>query len=206
MQSWAVDAPGKFSNAGRLDDRFPSRHNSRMKPIVCLLGLFCVLFNSGCTYALWQTDNFRHFRYPSPDPKLVVLHDTQRDDFIACYDELSDKRGTVQRRAYSLRQHPDVGERGVSPKFLATIPANLPSIPVNPPTLSRPYVTETNSVFTIHMPDETIGPSRLPTYLESSGVPIQLALTPLTVAADAAIVGIVVGVLCPECWVDVASH
>lgn len=170
--------------------------------LAAMLLLACMC--SGCTAVLWETDHFTSHRYPAPDPKLVVLHDVQQNDFIACYDELNDKKGTVQRRAYSVRSSADAVERGKKPRHLAQVPPNLPTIEINPADRTPPYVLVTNTQFTIYTVDESIA-GRLPTYRNDREVAMKLALTPLTLVADAAIVGLIAALMCPDCVAAAAN-
>ncbi len=171
-----------------------------------VVGFVLATLLSGCTYRLWETDGFTSYRYPSPDPKLVVFHDRERNDYVTCYDELSDKKGTIERRAFLVRANGDVTERGRKPAYVQTIPTNLVTLPKNPRQPVPPFVTETNAVFTIHETDQVIGPMPLPTYQENSGVPTKIALTPLAIVVDATVVGIVAGLMFPGAWTGAASR
>ncbi len=76
------------------------------------LAVVCVLLLPGCaavekhslTYRVWDTDEWRKFSEPAPDPKLALFEATNHTDLLVQYDAFSEKRSRVERHTYCL--HP----------------------------------------------------------------------------------------------------
>jgi hypothetical protein len=192
--------------------------DEKLKRLLCVLWVVgatgCLVFLfSGCStvqeyslsYKLWDED-FRKWSEPSPNPHLAIFETPGHTNLLVAYDAYSEKHAGVKRQAYYLQ--PNQGRIGArkAPKFVAPVPASgMQSIPVfegtafatNPPTHLTNYaiLSASGREFTLHPQVEALEPFQLPVYPESSGTLTHVALTPLAVVGDTAMVGLVAGVV-----------
>lgn len=144
------------------------------------------------TYKLWQTDDFRHLREPATNPAVAVHFAPQRKDYLVTYDSLRDGDDAPRRIGYFLGDYETQNPDRRRPRLVATNRMELVSVPVNAGTNSLPSALFDHRL-TIYTAQGQVGPYALPTYVESDGVGIKTALTPLTVVGDATCVSLIAG-------------
>lgn len=175
--------------------------------IALLLSLLLLLTQNGCTAMLWSDENVAGFRQPAPDPDLHVFQSTQRNDFLVVYREQSESNERIQTRSYWLIKNNIRITRDQPPMFVSQKESrNLPAIPIfNTPPLN----VETNNFYAVYGTNLTIalfstnrevGTYTLPAYNKGRSTAEKIALTPLTVTADAAILAGICGliILCAQ--------
>ncbi len=160
--------------------------------------LFTSTAEASVTYRLWTRGEFRGDCRPAPEPRLRLHESPQGKDVVVIYDELSERNGNVQERAYLLRANAARLARGKRPRFLkpaqyqfmaGEVAYDLISGPDAIPSFRiRPYSPDRQSSFAGEI-------FSLPLYRDHTGYPALAALTPLAVAADASIVGFCLGLL-----------
>ena len=62
------------------------------------------------TYKLWHNEELRHLSQPAVDPKLSLFAVVGQTEILVEYDEDSDSKNAVSRRAYS-RPNPPLAKR-----------------------------------------------------------------------------------------------
>jgi hypothetical protein len=173
-----------------------------------------LLIVSGCetvqeyslSYKLWNNEDFRKWNEPAPDPHLALFETPARTNLLVAYDAFSEKRSVVKRQAYYLQPNQVRIKAGKAPKLVApAASAGMNSIPVlgaktiatNPPPHLTNYaiIAETGREFTMHPQAQPAEAYQLPVYPESTGMIIRVALTPVAVVGDTAMVGLVAGVV-----------
>ena len=158
------------------------------------------------SYKLWTNDEFRKWNEPAPDPHLAVFEAQGHTNLLVAYDAFSEKHSAVKRQAYYLQPDQARIRAAKAPKLVAPVAApGMRSIPVfgakavatNPPTHLTNYavLSESRREFTLQPQAEPLGAFPLPVYPESSGTVIRVALTPLAVVGDTAMVGLVAAVV-----------
>lgn len=167
--------------------------------------LLILLFESGCTYALWTNANLDAYKEPAPTPNLRLYESQKHNDFLVVYNEYSERNDSVHTRAYWLNKNENRVEDKRIPAFARKNPADhLPPIPVFYSLPAKPdlnwylyAVCDTNlDTFTLYSDNREIGSYVLPFYKDRWGKVEKIALTPFAVTADAAIVGGCAAVLC----------
>lgn len=191
--------------------------------MICLLARFGLLMKTrlfnllavaacfgwcGCdaslTGRLWQDEAYVA---PLPDPKLELSQTSQ--GILAQYDASYDRTGKQRRFAYFVEPNLDRIARRQKPVFVDPAKAGpqtaIPILP--PPTVGgkRPELfavfSKDNFTFSIYCQgQEVVGPCPLPVFKDSRRTAAQVALTPLTATADAAVVGIVAGAVVGTVW------
>ena len=166
------------------------------------------------TYRVWDTSEWAKFSEPAPNPNLALFETSDGRDVLVEYDALSEKRPTIQRRAYYLRQNHEAIASGSKPKFLKPLPdvglKRIEILPLNTGTnlLLLPGVAACvipnpgGHRFTLHRPKEADVTFELPVYSETSGTITRIVLTPLAVAGDTVMVGGVAVVVGFILWVQ----
>jgi hypothetical protein len=160
--------------------------------LITVTGCECVQDYS-LTYKVWNSSDLRHYREAASNPNVQVFEDTQQKDFLVTYDEVRDTTDQPRRRAYFLGANERRLSKGQKPSF--TNPkraAKLPSIPVNGDTNQVPF-TLYGTALTIQTEKGKVGPYPLPAYEDRSGLAQRLALSPLAVAGDAVLGGLLAG-------------
>ena len=184
-----------------------------------------LLLSTGCqsvedcslTARLWQNDSFRSFREPAPHPNLALFAGTNRADVLVLYDELSEKRPAVVRRAYYLQPNQARVAAGKKPCFVKPSAANeLVPVPVmppqtaatNPPAPGTVYAVATGAgrEFTLFWSTGIAETEELPVYCETSGTAAKIALTPLAVTGDIVVVTAVVAAVWIAAFVQGGGH
>jgi hypothetical protein len=155
------------------------------------------------SYRLWDED-LRKWNEPSPTPHLALFEATGRTNLLVEYDSYSEKHHRIKRQAYYLLSNQGPIRAGKAPRFVPPAAANgMNPLPVfgakaftnAPPTHLTNYVLMSGSgrEFTLHPQAEPMEPFQLPAYPESSGTLTHVALTPVAVVGDTAMVGLVAG-------------
>jgi hypothetical protein len=176
--------------------------------IVSLLVLGCgceTVHDYSLSYRLWDQD-LRKWNEPSPTPHLALLTTTDHTNLLVEYDAYSEKHQRINRKAYDLLSNQERIRARKAPRFIATPTTNgLTRIPVfeaktftNAPAaqLTNYAIIATSArEFSLYPQAGPIEPFQLPVYPESSGAFTHVILTPVAVAGDAAMVGVVAGVV-----------
>lgn len=171
---------------------------ARFLPLLLLL-----IVESGCTYALWTNGNLDAFKEPAQNPELRLYQSGQRKDFLVVYNEYSERRDTIHRRAYWLNKNQCRLEKQRAPIFVRKQSLrNLAPVPVFYSTPEKEdfnagfyAVCDTNQQsFAVFSTNQEIGSYNFPLYNDHWGTVEKVALTPFAVSADAAIVGGCAGV------------
>lgn len=163
---------------------------TRVMVILAAVGCFCA---GGCmTKSLWSE---RDYVVPSPVPNLS-LSQTPRGILVQ-YDAEYERNGDIHRRAYLLEANMQRIAAGQKPAFVNPAKAG-PQTPI-PICVSRiasqhqfglVAVCSTNfCTFSIYRGGKILGPCDLPVFKDREETVEQVALTPLTVAGDATVVG-----------------
>lgn len=158
------------------------------------------------SYKLWNNDDFCKWNEPAPDPHLAVFEAQGHTNLLVAYDAFSEKHSVVKRQAYHLQPNQARISAGKAPKLVAPVAAaGMRSIPVleakamvtNPPThfTNYAFLSMSGREFTLHPQAEPLGAFQLPAYPESSGTVMRVALTPVAVVGDTAMVGVVAAVV-----------
>jgi len=154
------------------------------------------------TYRLWDNSDLKKWNEPAVNPNLALFEDTNRADVLVCYDALSEKRSAVRAQAYYLKSNQARIAAKKKPKFVVPSAAGgLKSIPVlsaaetSKNLLPRPsayaITTAGGRGFTLYKTNTASGPFALPVYVEASCAPARVVLTPLAMAGDTVMVGVV---------------
>ena len=172
-----------------------------------------ILATAGCetvhdyslTYKLWDTEDFRRWSEPAPNPNLALFETQDHSDVLAYYDAFSEKHSVVKRQAYSLRSNRAQVAAGKKPALLNPgVPEGANPIPVldpklagtNPPPQLNQYAitAKKGREFVLHQPANSEETFQLPVYAESSGTFTRVVLTPFAVVGDTVMVGAVASV------------
>ena len=155
------------------------------------------------TGRLWGTEYLGRYYEPAPNPRLQLFYDQRRHDVLVAYDEEHTNRKSVRRRAYFADQNRSRINDARKPRFVDPKRAvGLTAIPLleSPRsgsfsnTISFWAVVSTNGqefAFSGRQGDAY----RLPVYADQSGLGLltgRVLLTPFAVAADVAVVALVV--------------
>lgn len=180
-----------------------------------------LLVGTGCqtvekyslTYRVWNNADWRKFSEPAPNPHLALFEATNCADVLVEYDALSEKRSTLKRQAYYLRQNEGRMAAGKKPKLVPPSVAGgmqaipvlpMPVAPTNLPPARAAYsvLTKEGRAFTLYRPAAPEVKFDLPVYAEASGTATRLVLTPFAVAGDTVMVGAVAGLAGFFLWVQ----
>ncbi|MHB8520972.1 MAG: hypothetical protein ACYDH9_09445 [Limisphaerales bacterium] len=158
------------------------------------------------TYKLWTNEEMRHFNEPVPNAHLELFELEQGDDVLVQYDEVREKNGQVCRRAYLLRSNAGriatkkkprlVDSSRVSTRHRIPTGESISAITNAAPGLvTYAIIAKGGHEFTLYRAGQADGTYALPVYLESGGTVVRVAVTPLAVAGDAVMVGLVASVV-----------
>ena len=174
------------------------------KPCMRALVLAClVLVNcSGCaTGYLWSESDMAGYNEPVPANRLALCDAPEQNDVLAQYDECPSGRGAPRRRAYFVFENAQRTVSAKQPRFVSlTNSSGLVPIPLYRTAGASTNMahafglqaiqTENPNRFTlVKATGESLGTFDLPTYHAPFWTAKCLALTPLTVAVDATIIG-----------------
>lgn len=173
--------------------------------------LLILLFESGCTYALWTDGNLEAYKEPAQNPNLQLFQSQRRNDILVVYREHSERNDAIHTRAYWLNknqrrvenQHAPVFARKNSARDLSPIPVFY-SMPFKEDLNPSFYaVCDTNlDSFTLFSRNGELGSYRFPVYNDHWGVVEKTALTPFAVSADVTMAAGYVGILYAYCRAD----
>ena len=162
--------------------------------------------NYSVTHKVWNNEEWRQFAVPAPSPHLAIFKAANCNDILIQYDELTDTSGRIRRRAYLLYPNLERIRENKRPDFLK--PALLNGVkPIqfqdSPSSAADPHSTpgfyavtaRGGREFTLYRAGGTEGPYELPEYLKSNRTVARVLLTPLAVAADSVMVGLVASVV-----------
>jgi hypothetical protein len=155
---------------------------------------------------VWDNEDWRKFSEPAPSPNLALFEAANHADVLVQYDAFSEKHSKIERHAYCLRPNQPRTDAGTKPELVKpSVAHGMKPIPVLPTqgalTNQRPelppyaVVTEEGRGFTLYRPMEPESAFDLPVYVETSGTPTRIALTPFAVAGDTVMVGVVAAVV-----------
>jgi hypothetical protein len=159
----------------------------------------------GCaTDALWNKTQLDEWNVPADNANLCLFATGRNNDFLAVYDEYSERYDSIHHRSYLLNQNQKRVESGRKPHFVSARRASeLPPVPIFQtlpeagtnflPALYAVISTNKQS-FTIYSAKEKTDYS-LAVYNDGRGQIYRIALTPIAVAADLTIIGGYLG-----CW------
>jgi hypothetical protein len=173
--------------------------------------------NYSVTSNLWETRNFSKTAAPASPANLKIFEAGAGGRLLVSYDEYSERRKKVLPPTYWLAENREIIDAGNRPNFVKISRAGslLPLLECAEPVecTNRATLTQTSYApaengqsFVLCRPGLAEGPYKLPVYDERSGTPTKVALTPLAVAGDAAIVGLVVAVIAACEWVASGGH
>jgi hypothetical protein len=170
-----------------------------------ILLLLPPLLSGGCaTDALWNKTQLDEWNEPADNANLCLFAASRNNDFLAVYDEYSERYDSIHRRSYLLNQNQKCVESGRKPHFVSAQRAcELPPGPIfqtpletgtNIPPALYAVISTNKQSFTIYSGKEKTDYS-LAVYNDGRGQIYRIALTPVTVAADFTIIGGFLG-----CW------
>ncbi len=168
------------------------------------------------TYRVWDTDEWRKFSEPAPNPNLALFETTNHGDVLVQYDAFSEKRSTVKRLAYYLPPNQARTDPGTKPKLVnPSVADGMRPIPVLPAQAGLTHqapepsayavVTKEGRGFTLYWPTESASAFDLPVYAEASGTPTRVMLTPFAVAGDIVVVGTAATVVGFILWAQIGA-
>jgi hypothetical protein len=168
------------------------------------------------TYRLWDNGDLRKWSEPAPNPNLALFEATQGADVLVQYDAISEQHSAVRRRSYYLQQNAERVAAGKRPKWIqSSVPDRMRSIPVllaqgdvsQPPAELPSYAALTNGgrAFTLYRPLKSQATFDFPVYAETSGTPTRIVFTPLAVAGDTVMVGVVAAVVGFFVWLHIGA-
>jgi len=190
------------------------------------LGLVAVLvlLLTGCTtvedysltYRVWDTDEWRKFSEPAPNPNLALFEATNHPEVLVQYDAFSEKHSTVRRCSYYLYLNRARIDAGTKPELVKPSElGGMKPIPVlitkgaltnHTPGLSAyAVVTKEGRGFTLYRPMESESTFDLPAYTETSGTPTRIVLTPFAVAGDTVMAGAAIAVVGFLLWAQIGA-
>ena len=155
------------------------------------------LLLAGCaTNALWQEGRFASFHEPATPSNLELFRSATKHEVLVGYDEANEQDDVIHHRFYRVNLDRAPFKNPHQPKFepddqaARFVPVPIFPGPVTPLFTNSFYAVSTNGQdFTLFSTTEKIGPYELPVYKDASGRVKQVLLTPVTVVADATIVG-----------------
>jgi hypothetical protein len=173
-----------------------------MKARLALFALLALpLFGSGCaTRALWTKTSLDAWNEPADEAQLRVYDSPKRRDLLVVYEEYSERHDSLRTRAYWLQANAQRIEQRQRPDFvsvhaargLAPVPV-FTNAPVETPSTGYALLSTNHYFLLIRVGDQRDGSHLLPVYNDGVGQSARIALTPVTVVADATIVGGIIG-------------
>ena len=166
------------------------------------------------TYKLWDKGARSSCR-PAPEAHFAVFASETNRDVLVTYDAWSERHDQIQHRAYFVdeneariaeRQRPHYVEPSLSQNMNA-VPVVATSNAVPKAGRSARYPVKTDGVtgFELYRDGRSEGTHDLPIYNEGQAEGLvtvsKVALTPLAVAGDTIMVGVVVGAAAAVGWV-----
>ena len=183
-----------------------------------------VLLLTGCrtvekyslTYRVWDNEDWRKFSEPAPSPNLALFEAANHADVLVQHDAFSEKHSKIERHAYYLRPNQPRTDAGTKPELVKPSVAHgmkpIPVLPTQGALTNQPpelpayaVVTKEGRGFTLYRPMEPVSAFDLPVYVETSGTPTRIALTPFAVAGDTVMVGVVAAVVGFLLWAQIGA-
>ena len=100
----------------------------------CLLCLACgceTVQDYSLSYKVWDTDDFRKWSEPSPNPHLALFENPNHTKVLVAYDAFSEKHSVIKRQAYYLAPNQARIGAGKAPRLVPLVPAaGMRPIPV----------------------------------------------------------------------------
>jgi hypothetical protein len=146
------------------------------------------------TYKLWDKD-VRSYCQPVANPELALYMAKSPPDVLVEYNALSDRNDQIKRLAYFLEANQTRIAAGKAPYFVdPKLSRNLVAIPHQVSTNTYAVLGTNGWAFTLYRPGGELEVCNLPTYRDDHNTAGRVALTPLAVAGDATIIGVVAAV------------
>jgi hypothetical protein len=168
-------------------------------------------FSSGCaTHALWQESKFARFQEPANPANLRVYQSPKSSNLLVEYDESpEDNKEVRHRRAYWLQQKGEPASNPRKPHFVSLSQSQgLSAVPVYeeftnplPDVPLYAVLSGKGQDFKLYAGESFLAEYELPVYHKPADRTVQVFLTPVTVLADATVIGGVVAVMvAPYYW------
>ena len=189
-----------------------------------LLAASLLLLAPGCetvekyslTHKVWTTEDWRAWSEPAPEPKLALFNHPSRRDVLVRYEALREDATAPETRAYLLQANQDRIEVGRNPHFVnPKLTKQLEAIPVFESkaigTAAQGVLTngavaaKPSRTFVLYRPEQPPQTCALPIYVAHTGTTARVALTPLAVAGDTVMVGLVASVVGCLVWLQVGA-
>jgi hypothetical protein len=155
---------------------------------------------------LWNKSTFTTFYHPADPSNLQLYYSDARKDLLVQYDESREREKKVQRRSYWLEPNLTLANNGQKPQFVNAVSLDgltaLPltaTQPVSPPAGFKGLyvVSQTHDPrFTLYSGTNELNDCTLPIYHANDQIAVKVLLTPPALAADATLVGGLVGLYC----------
>jgi hypothetical protein len=150
--------------------------------------------NASFTYKLWDKD-VRSYCQPAANPELALYEANPPRDVLVEYSALSDREDQIKRLAYFLDASQKRIAAGNAPQFVdPKLSRKLTAIPKQVSTNTYALIGTNGWTFTMYRPGREPQVCNLPTYRDDHNTAGRVALTPLAVAGDATIIGVVAAV------------
>jgi len=154
------------------------------------------------TCKLWDKD-VRSYCQPVANPELALYEAKPAREVLVEYNALSDRDDQIKRRAYFLEANQKRIAAGKAPQFVDPgLSRNLTAIPQQVSTNTYAIPGTNGWTFTLYRPGREPEVCNLPTYRDDHNTAGRVALTPLAVAGDATILGVVAAVILGYAYAD----
>jgi hypothetical protein len=157
-----------------------------------------ILLGNGCAFRdLWNNAGVDDFNQPADSPNLRLYTNRSQKDLLVVYDEYSERRDSVQPRAFWLFQNQKRIENRRRPDFVSVkVAKHLANIPVFPETnaptdiqnFSLYALGSTNHYFFSLYSDGNGRQYMLPVYSDGSRTIERMIFVPTVVVGAAAII------------------
>jgi hypothetical protein len=156
--------------------------------IVLVTGCQCIEEN---TFGgrLWTSGDFAHYRNIDRRAPVTLHHSAARNDFLLRYTEVRDGDEKPRLRAYFVQENAEQTAAHRQPRFVPPNQPGLRPVPLNGDTNALPRA-RLNEHLTIFASDGIYGPFPLPEYQETDGTATKIALTPVAIVGDLALVSL----------------
>lgn len=151
---------------------------------------------------MWDRQAFDASNMPAQNPDLKLFAAEQRNGFLAVYNEYSERKNAVRERAYWINENRNLNKP--KPRFVDIRAAKgLVPMPVYYESQSNAALqpgfyaicATNNQSFTLYRSNHAVDSYGLPFYDDGWGEVDRIAMTPVTVTADAVITaGVIVAV------------
>jgi len=163
------------------------------------MALLLPLLTGGCaTDALWNRTDLDAWNEPAQTTNVRLFDAGHKKDFLAVYDEYSERHDSVRTRAYFLNQNQKRIAQGQKPHFVSTrlshklspvqIFQTLPESETNFSQTIYAVISSNRQSFTIYSGNGKADYS-LAVYNDGRGQIYRMALTPVALSTDLTIIG-----------------